>query len=336
MLSFLNHLTWGNLTSKVVRSTASTPLPWHSIPSIPGESGTCHSRGRCHSEMWPWASPGRNGSSWSLHRGCCTGTWCWRTTATLSPWVRRAFRVSWFCLSSFLFSVMQNLLRTKHVWPWVSVVNKSGSHLTCIICEFTSQVRYPFFSQDVNVRWATWTFCFLRWPKWLSISPHKQGYFSSTGCQVTKPAVISRLEQGQEPWMEEEEILRWSFPGERGAACGRRGWGQWTSDWSQSRTLGGFCFRQPFLKALGLCKQLWTFGPRPWNAPNDSCHLHTSHITTWSLSFPWVLEKDLFYFYPFIWPSHLRPGLLSFSLESLVCPFPPWLWDRLSHVFRDL
>uniref|UniRef100_A0A8D0IVL0 Zinc finger protein 300-like n=1 Tax=Sus scrofa TaxID=9823 RepID=A0A8D0IVL0_PIG len=37
----------------------------------------------------------------------------------------------------------------------------------------------------------------------------------SVGCQVTKPAVISRLEQGQEPWMKEEEILRWSAPGER-------------------------------------------------------------------------------------------------------------------------
>ncbi|XP_047389200.1 zinc finger protein 300-like isoform X2 [Sciurus carolinensis] len=35
----------------------------------------------------------------------------------------------------------------------------------------------------------------------------------SVGCQVGKPAVISRLEQGTKPWAGKEEMRRWRFPG---------------------------------------------------------------------------------------------------------------------------
>ncbi|KAM6172855.1 zinc finger protein 684 [Erethizon dorsatum] len=34
----------------------------------------------------------------------------------------------------------------------------------------------------------------------------------SVGSPVTKPEVILKVEQGQEPWLEEEENLRWSYP----------------------------------------------------------------------------------------------------------------------------
>ncbi|KAM5301953.1 uncharacterized protein AAES06_002668 isoform 2-T6 [Glossophaga mutica] len=34
----------------------------------------------------------------------------------------------------------------------------------------------------------------------------------SVGCQVPKPAVISKLELGQDAWMEEEEIRSWNVP----------------------------------------------------------------------------------------------------------------------------
>ncbi|XP_053422700.1 zinc finger protein 630-like isoform X1 [Nycticebus coucang] len=42
----------------------------------------------------------------------------------------------------------------------------------------------------------------------------------SVGCQTTKPAVIHKLEQGEEPWITEKETSRWSNPVEVGQVHG--------------------------------------------------------------------------------------------------------------------
>ena len=43
---------------------------------------------------------------------------------------------------------------------------------------------------------------------------HIINYFTLTGYCITKPEVIFRLEQGEEPWILEEEFLSQSFSGE--------------------------------------------------------------------------------------------------------------------------
>uniref|UniRef100_A0A8C4KZ29 KRAB domain-containing protein n=1 Tax=Equus asinus TaxID=9793 RepID=A0A8C4KZ29_EQUAS len=43
----------------------------------------------------------------------------------------------------------------------------------------------------------------------------------SVGFQSAKPAVVHKLEQGEEPWIVERKIPSWSYPGELGEeVCG--------------------------------------------------------------------------------------------------------------------
>ena len=50
----------------------------------------CFFRDHCHSWLCLWTLLGKSGSCWSQLRSTCTGVWCWKTTATWSPWVGNA------------------------------------------------------------------------------------------------------------------------------------------------------------------------------------------------------------------------------------------------------
>lgn len=50
-------------------------------------AGVCCYRGLVSFRGWPWTSAGRSGSNWTLPRDTCIRMWCWRSTATFSPWV---------------------------------------------------------------------------------------------------------------------------------------------------------------------------------------------------------------------------------------------------------
>ena len=65
-----------------------------------------HFRNGWPSRMWPSDSLRRSGNAWTLLRGPCTGTWCWRPTGTCSPWVRITSLWSWdLSLGIFAFSL---------------------------------------------------------------------------------------------------------------------------------------------------------------------------------------------------------------------------------------
>lgn len=130
----------------------------------------CHYRSQWRLGMLLWSSAGTSGCTWMLPREACTGRWCWRTTVTCSPWVRKAASAP---TPAYVWApsspVTEDPLSTQNVCPGVSVINTSCSNLTWIIGEFSSQVKQLFFGWEVNIHCAAWAFCFLGCPRNLSI-----------------------------------------------------------------------------------------------------------------------------------------------------------------------
>lgn len=98
-----------------------------------------------HLTTWPWPSRGKSGSSWPLLRRPCTGTWCWRTTATWCPWVRTAAWVTDQFPSQ---------------WPFLSQLLKA---LECLWCSVSSLAHekwvYSPFSCEKSLDCRLWD-CF--------------------------------------------------------------------------------------------------------------------------------------------------------------------------------
>jgi hypothetical protein len=66
---------------------SSVSFSYHLPPLHPVKKGICHYRDYCHSRMYPWSCPGRNGSFWILHNDTYTGRWPWKTITTCYQWV---------------------------------------------------------------------------------------------------------------------------------------------------------------------------------------------------------------------------------------------------------
>lgn len=180
--------------------------------------------------MWLWISLRRSGSTWTLLRGPCTGTWCWRTTATWSQWVRTSFCVTQTCASK------------------------------CLSCQLL------WLGGSWHTKWLLWPSCLPQWRSFLcrgltALPPCGQtapSLLPSVQCAprplcshvvghpVSKPDVISRLEQGEDPWIIKGDTSHWIYPG-KNQAEGRQG--KWNISLFVLFSLRDWCLRPMFLSS---------------------------------------------------------------------------------------
>ena len=87
--------------------------------------------------MWPSNSLRRSGNSWTLLRGPCTGTWCWRPTGTFCLWVRMTSFQSCLWVSAFSLCAPWEALMS-FIWEFWWLGHDTASQVKLTLFRFVS------------------------------------------------------------------------------------------------------------------------------------------------------------------------------------------------------
>lgn len=152
--------------------------------------------------MWLWTLLKKSGSSWTLLRRRYTGMWCWRSIAIWSLWVRANSLCNKESNPLYLWELSRS-------WPlWFSINRMFYSFSFYVYIFLISGI--DFCELKICLCWEV--------PETVSY-PHEfhscQGHchFPLTGCSGIKPDIISKLEHGEDPWIRESELPRWTYSG---------------------------------------------------------------------------------------------------------------------------